>query len=477
MLFRYVRYRINIYFLSLLIVFLFLFSSCKKFVVAPVPTTEVSSAIAYSSDASSTAVLTSIYNGMIAGTGFASGDGSIGFITALISDEIKNYSTNLALSLAYKNNQRAGGSNYWPELYKNIYITNAAIEGITNSKTLTPDVKNHLLGEARFMRAFFYFYLVNLYGDVPLLTSTDYKKNSVTPRTSKAEVYQHIIDDLKLASELLRSDYIAPSHEATTDRVRPNKAAASGLLARVYLYTGDWVNAEIASTEVINNTAQFMLEADLDKVFLKNSSEAIFQLQPVLPGYNVFDAMYYILTGAPGSATLERVAMSSFLSAAFEANDKRFNKWVGSVTVSGTTYYFPYKYRIVEAFQPVTEYFMVLRLAEQYLIRAEARVQQNNFDGAQDDIDVIRLRAGLAGTTANNKEDLLNAILQERRVEFFTEWGHRWLDLKRTGKVNEVMSVIAPLKGGSWDTNWQLFALPNGDLDLNPYLTQNPGHN
>ena len=92
------------------------------------------------------------------------------------------------------------------------------------------------------------------------------------------------------------------------------------------------------------------------------------------------------------------------------------------------------------------------------------------------DLNVIRQRAGLTNTTATGQQAILNAILHERQVEFFTEWGHRWFDLKRTGNVNAVMSVVTPQKGGIWNANWALYPIPISEITLNPNLKQNPGY-
>lgn len=117
---------------------------------------------------------------------------------------------------------------------------------------------------------------------------------------------------------------------------------------------------------------------------------------------------------------------------------------------------------------------MVLRLAEQYLIRAEARVHLDNFNGAKEDVNLIRQRAGLPGTTANNGPALLNAIAHERQVELFTEWGHRWLDLKRTGQANTILNNE---KAPGWQPMDTLYPIPQNELILNKNLTQNQGYN
>ncbi|MNL53547.1 SusD family protein [compost metagenome] len=112
-------------------------------------------------------------------------------------------------------------------------------------------------------------------------------------------------------------------------------------------------------------------------------------------------------------------------------------------------------------------------MAEQYLIRAEARAEQGDLIGAKEDLDKIRTTAGLTGTTALSKQDILDAILKERRVEFFTEQGHRFFDLKR---ANALDAALAPVKAG-WNPTDQLLPLPESELTLNPNLNpQNPGY-
>ena len=153
-----------------------------------------------------------------------------------------------------------------------------------------------------------------------------------------------------------------------------------------------------------------------------------------------------------------------------------------SGTLPARTFYFPYKYK---AFTPNIEGMVVFRLAELYLIRAEARAQQGMLTGnnsAVADLNTIRARA--AGTTVGvlppiavtSKEDILAAIAHERQVELFTEWGNRWFDLKRTGMADVVMSVVAPQKGATWNTDWQLLPIPQNEIIANPKLEQNNGY-
>jgi len=252
------------------------------------------------------------------------------------------------------------------------------------------------------------------------------------------------------------------------------------LLARTYLYTGNYLNAEQQSTAVINHTTMYDT-VSLNKVFLLNSKEAIWQLQPVNTNpSNTSDARLFLLPGTGPSVTGYPVYLSDQIISSFEAGDQRKTSWVGSVTpTSGTTYYFANKYKN-NSTNPanITEYTMVLRLAEQYLIRAEARAKQNKFPEAQHDLNMIRRRAGLPNTTANDQPSLVAAILQERKAELFTEWGHRWFDLKRTGAVDAVMNTVAGSKATTWNSNWQWYPIPQSDIDKDPALVghQNEGY-
>ncbi len=470
--------------------------SCKKLVDVPTPYTSTSANNVFASDATASSVLTGIYGQLSNASYTSSGIQTVGLFGGLSADELTLYrGVNVSTYIAcYQNAQIAKNPiDLWSGIYPFVYQANAAVEGVAASNSLSAPVKQQLLGEGKFLRAFFYFYLVNFYGDVPLILSTDYNKTAIVPRTAKNLVYQQIISDLKDAQSLLNPNYVdATLVTSTKERTRPNKSTAAALLARVYLYyaalgnTGYYAKADSAASAVINNTSLYSL-TPLDGVFLKNSAEAIWQWQPTTTGFNTQDAKLYVIppTG-PTTNQVHPVYLSSDLLSNFEPGDLRLQHWVGSITVSGTTYHYPFKYKIntfnsaVTSVSGLTEYTMILRLAEQYLIRAEARCQQGNIlgnSGALADVNVIRSRAGLgpyAGPT--DQASVLNEILHEKRVELFAEWGHRWLDLKRTGQVNSVMGIITPGKGGSWNPDWALYPINQTQIQANPDLVQNPGY-
>lgn len=460
-------------------------ASCKKWVEIDAPITSLTAKNVYTDNATAVAVLTGIYATMGSGNSNYTGLNGISLRTGLSGDELTLWSGGFDggdLHQLYQNNllaQKPIGINPWQEYYQRLLTINSAVEGLESSTALNPAVKKQLLGEARFLRAFFHFYLVNFYGDVPLAMTSDWRINAVAHKTPKDDVYKQIITDLKEAQNLLsdkyvQSDAMTVSSSGSEERVRPTKGAATALLARVYLYTKDWANADAQSTAVINNNTLYGLNS-LEAAFTKNNREAIWQIQYVNTDWGT-EGYHFILTEDPG---YERPTyLSSFLLDAFEPGDNRKTNWVGSFDNGVTTYYYPNKYKA--QYDPNnTEYFMVLRLAEQYLIRAEAKAQLNKISDAQADLNAIRNRAGLPNTTANDKLLLLTVILRERQVELFTEWGHRWFDLKRTANIDTVMSIMYPTKnsGGTWNTSWQLYPLSSEDIRLNSNLApNNPGY-
>lgn len=439
--------------------------ACEEFVSINPPKTQIVSETVFTNDATATSVILGIYSKMTTeNSNFTDGGNNcVTVLAGLSADEFNNYLNN-AINQNFHANEILPSNSYvlWQPPYQFIYYANSLLEGLARSNDITAATKNQLTGEAKFIRAFCHFYLVNLYGGVPIITTTDYRINSIVSRSTVVKVYEQIVSDLKDAQFLLGNDYSFSNGE----RVRPNKWSATALLARTYLYMGDWVNAEAQASSVIDN-ATYSLITDINNVFLKNATESIWQLIPVTPNINTREGNIFISTTIPQSVSLRTELLD-----AFEEGDLRRTGWVGSVTIEPNTFYFPFKYK-VKSGSPLTEYYTVLRLAEQYLIRAEARAQQNIISGAQADTNVIRNRAGLPNTTANDKASLLLAIEQERRIELFSEWGHRWMDLKRTNRADTVLST---LKAPNWQSTDTLYPIPQSELNNNINLIQNDGY-
>jgi starch-binding outer membrane protein, SusD/RagB family len=445
-------------------------ASCKKMIEIEKPQDLITTDAIFTDDKTATSSVVGIFSRMMQNRlYFASG--AMTLYPGMTADEFYSSSPNAGRDVFKNNNLLAGDNiirnNIWRFGYFHIYQANACLEGLENANRITPAYRSQLTGEAKFIRAFCYFYLVNVFGDVPLITNTDYKTNSTLARASANKVYELIVQDLKEAQEML------PNRSAAAEKVRPGKWAATALLARTYLYMGDWVNAEAQATAIIDAN-YYSLVPDLNTVFLANSSEAIWQLMPVITnstGNNTHEGFLFV---AACAACRPDIRLTRYLLNSFETNDKRKAAWVAVKTINGEDYYSPLKYKVRSNYpSAATEYYMVLRLAEQYLIRAEARAQQDKVQGAQDDLNIIRARAGLSGTTANDKASLLAAIEHERQIELFAEWGHRWFDLKRTGRADAVLGVE---KGANWQSTDALYPIPFEEIKINPALTQNPGY-
>ncbi len=351
--------------------------------------------------------------------------------------------------------------SWWNDTYNLIYNANALFEGVTRSASITAPDRDRLLGEALFVRALCHFYLANLFGDIPYITTTDYTANTITSRQPVNTVYG------KITTDLLEAQRLIPDAYTNNQKVRPNKATATALLARVYLYAHNWQQAAECASVVIGNAA-YQLEPNPAKPFLRGASSTIWQLHPGTTGSNTFEARTFIITETPPTIS----ALSPHVLDAFGPGDLRRDNWVSSIEGESGTFYYPYKYKQRGLTTTSQEYTIMLRLPEQYLIRAEARAKMGDMPGAQSDLNTIRNLYGLENTTAETIPGLLSAILHERRIEFFTEFGHRWFDLKRTGNA-ATLSAIKP----GWTSNDVLFPIPEMEMIVNPNLRpQNPGY-
>lgn len=445
---------------------MYTFAACDSFVEVDQPNSQLTSSAVFESQSTADAAMTDIYAQMRE-NGFCSGKLSgLSNLMGTYADDLISYESGSYSSADFYNNALLASnptiSSLWNATYNQIYAANVIYDGVNKSTALTESFKNQLQGEALFVRAFNHFYLVNIFGDIPYITSTDYKQNSTVTRMPTALVYEQIIADLELAINLLPDTYVG------NYRVRPNKATAQALLARVYLYYGNWSQAIDKATSVINNSSMYAWEENLNNVFLKESTTTIWQLAPDYEGHNTDEGSAFIFFSGPPSL----VSLSDELMAQFSNTDLRKELWTKAVSEGNSTWYHAYKYKEDADTAASLEYSIQFRLAEQYLIRAEARARANDLLGAVEDLNKIRNTAGLPNTTAINQSEILEAILQERRLEFFTEQGHRFFDLKRFEKLDSELSI----KSG-WNTTDNLWPLPQSELTANPFLRpQNPGY-
>lgn len=442
-------------------------SSCKKFTEVPLPPGQLANPLPFGSDAAATQVVAGIYSEMMT-TANQFSSSLTTLYAGLAADELKYYTPSFRDE--FYNNSITGGnhtniSNYfWKPAYRFIYATNAAIEGISASSSLTPAVKTQLMGESQFLRAFCFFNLANFFGEVPLTLSTDYAMTAQLPRASKENVYLQVERDLLGAIDNLDAAYKGSA------RVRPNKSAAKALLARLYLYKGEWQKAVNMANEVLGSNA-YLLEGDPAAVFLKDSKEAIWQLAPANPVFNTFEGNAIL---PPTVSAAPTYIFTDTMVRSFETGDKRKDTWVGTRVYAGKTIYYPSKYRMFSSGTTgIKEHYVVLRAAEQYLIRAEAFARLGLLTESLNDLNKIRSRAGLAPILSGDAGVILLAIEQERKIELAVEWGHRWFDLGRTGKAD---AVLGGIKGANWQSTDVLWPVPTDQIAINPFLTQNAGY-
>jgi starch-binding outer membrane protein, SusD/RagB family len=437
--------------------------SCKKLVQVDEPDDSMTSSMVFSNDSLAQKAVNGLYIKIMNSTKFLLNVG-MSLFPALSADELvrtssMNNEDQFTINAIIPSNQLVN-VNIWKAAYVYIYHCNICIEGLQKSTGVTAAVKKQLTGEVQFVRALCYYYLVNLYGDVPLVLGTNAEVNALLPRSPTDQVYLQIIADLEAAGEALTGSPV---------NTRPTQYATQALRARVYLHMQNWSKAEEMASAVISS-GQFALHRDLNTVFKANTNEIIFQWAPVQDKMNSGEGFIFI----PIGSVRPNYMLTTGLLTAFETGDLRKVNWVNSVTIGTQTYHYPYKYKQSSSSGAVTEYNVVLRLAEQYLVRAEALARQNKIAEAIADINSIRTRAGLPAIATNSSsEQCLQAIGQERRIELFAEWGHRWFDLKRTHRANAVLSAA---KGNKWQASDQLYPIPFSELEADPNLEQNEGY-
>ena len=357
--------------------------------------------------------------------------------------------------------------NFWNYEYSSIYRSNSFIDNVTGFNGLSEGTKNFYLASAYSFRALDYFYLTNVYGDVPLvLNSTDINGNATKPRAAQSQVYAQIEADLLKAAALFGEE----DHGVT------NFSANScyALLSRVYVYTEQWDKAIEYANKLIpvadgGSGKKYQLE-EIEKVYKASSREAIFSAN--MEGYSGSGTYVgYTREGnmfVPSKNTVTYTLTNCIVD--ILQNDKR-SAWIAN----NNGIYYPYKYknRANQTDADNYEYQNWFRLTEMYLCRAEALAHKGDLAGAVADVNKIRRRAGISELDAQlmTQEDVLDAILEERHKEFFCEMGHRFFDLRRTGKMAEVYSRL------DWKQPWEQYRqyLPISETELyaNPNLVQN----
>ncbi|WP_159022603.1 RagB/SusD family nutrient uptake outer membrane protein [Formosa sp. L2A11] len=412
-------------------------------------------------------------------------------------------------------------SEFWPKTYQGIAAANQAISG-AEDVDVDESIKNPVTAQAYFARAFYYFHLVRLFGDVPYISEpiTDIDAATSISRTPASEVYDNIIADLEFAKTWLP--------DTQSSRATPSKAAASSYLALVYLTLGEYQKAYDESTEVIANAGTYNLALDsnfqnlFDGEAIDNSLEPIFALD-----YNNFEAednaydQVAPMTGIRGddrnlgggwSVAVPTLAVYTTWD---EGDYRRAVSLDDRASINGTIVDYtdfdisghefaknnPYIAKFMRYPGPFARAnaratslnYSMIRYAEVLLIAAESAVELGNNADALMYVNQVRARARMGGDTKTGADEeytfpasavpadltgtvTIDDILEERKLEFAFE-SIRWYDIVRRQIGDDVFGEDG-LEGKKefFTAEDYLLPLPEDELERNTNLTQNPGY-
>ncbi len=394
----------------------------------------------------------------------------------------------------------------WSADYEGIYRANIVLERVPGI-AMDEALKTRILGEAHFIRAWFFYNLVTLFGGVPLADHVLAPSEYNLPRAEASQVWALVEADLKTAAASLpqRSGYTAE------DLGRITKGAAQSLLAKSYLWQKRWADAENTANEVIQSN-EYQLVTNYASIFTaagENNAESVFEIQYMnASGGNwgknnanegSFTAVFQRARGQfegfgfdiPTEDFVQEFFKEGFedprlRSTVFRVGDAMGDRGIFTKDATGG---FAYDYYPKKNFSNKSEDApfgdpvpnggnndRVIRFADVLLMHAEAAAQNGNESGARTSINKVRARA--RGTATNILPDitatgpaLLTAIYRERRVELGLE-GHRFFDLVRTGRAAAVLGALGYQEG-----KHNLFPLPQSQVQAtNGAIVQNPGY-
>lgn len=248
--------------------------SCESLIEIDSPNNKIDRSDVYQDIATAKSALSYLYTRTRDNSLIGKSVSGLSFSLSLYTDELDFYGTtpnNFYFNNIQANNDTMG--KWWDQTYKDIYSINAFIEGVTASDKLSQEDKKHLLAEALVLRALFYQLLVQLYGDIPYTTTTDYVYNTTIGKTKPKRVLLEIEKDLLSAVENLEYTY------RSTQRIYINKAVAELLLTENYLLQKRFDKAEFYSQRILNNNL-YTIESDLNKVFKNTAKSTLWQISP-----------------------------------------------------------------------------------------------------------------------------------------------------------------------------------------------------
>jgi tetratricopeptide (TPR) repeat protein len=368
-------------------------------------------------------------------------------------------------------NTEVGNFYLWG--YRAVNQANNIIAKVPPLTGVADSMKNLYLGQAYFIRGLAFFDLNRLFGGVPgvigtlsvaivLTPSTKIDSSSFPKRPSLQAGYDQIEADLLKALQLLPESY-------GDNRSQAVKATARALLSRFYMYEKKFDQTLAYANQVLSDP-KYSLQANFSDIFSnKLTSESIFELNFSASDQSGIRNWYF--PSALGGRGDLCAHLSYYNEATKDPKDSR-GKMFGYDNTSKI--YYPTKYKMAGNIDNIH----IIRVAEMYLNRAEAKAQLNDLSGALDDFNKVHQRAGCDALALTSQADLLAAILQERKLEFAEE-GHRFFDLVRTGNALTLLTGLDRKNGPNvalTDPGRQLFPIPSFDINANPNMVQNPAY-
>lgn len=380
----------------------------------------------------------------------------------------------------------------WRTLYRGVADACNLIDNVSNSSKISEKVKKQIVAEGKLYRAFYYYYLTSLWGDVPFIEhfDTDYAISGLS-RTNVSEIRNYIIKDLEECVDYL------PISSSDSYKGRPTKWAGKVMLCKFYAWEKQWEKLSKLCEEIIQNSPHKLVDEYSNLWGLKNeyNSEFIWE----------FDFVQYVFSQQKTTQMFPRstdektddpelsrtfsgfgllTATDEFIDS-FDKSDKRriWYKWLDGD--SRVNFNYNYVAKFLDEPKDAVRYHSGInipyfRLADVYLMQAEAENEVNNgpTQKAYERINMIRKRAGLSPLSGRNKDEFFIDIMNERKWELAFEY-NRKLDLCRWNKLVDVVKTMSKSnpEGAKYvDVHHQLLPIPSKEIAKNPNLTQNPGY-
>lgn len=412
------------------------------------------------------------------------------------SDQI--YAQNIAYYTVSPGNLAVNDA--WDILYIGVRNANLVLDRVPEIEMDDSALKERYLAEAKFLRAYYYFLLVQTFGDVPLILTTDVEAYELE-RSPRNEVLNQVISDLQDAESVLPTK----SQYASEDIGRATKGAAQSYLGKVYMFMNDFTNAEDYFGRVIDSQ-EYSLDPDYSNIFTKageNGSETIFAIQYNYNPPNTNNNPMGVVQGSRAMYGWGFNAPTQDFVDEFETDDPRLEYTVyenGDAMRDGKTAdvgnspsgFLNRKEYVGEDEAPGGFFnsandLILMRLGKVLLWYAEAANENGNTDDALDAVNSVRERARegnpliLPDITETDQDALRQLIWHEQRVEYGQEYD-RFFDLVRTGRIGEVMRSYSQTyntpKGGNFtDGIHEVMPIPPSEISLSEgKITQNPGY-